>query len=257
MLDAILLASDAARQTPAGARLDHLVRSDRRASRHDRHAGPPVAGTRRRARHSADVAAGAAVHPPRPRSRRTHHGHPAAARGGRDARDRRKRHGAVLAVAGRVLQPASAVRPRGDPGDNHAREKFSAVPAVAGAARALRADVSVDERDRGASASTRRTIAGGSRRICASWSSGETPVDRRSGLQRRALHRHAARAHSRSRSHTPRPREGDHRRRRLLERRNRRRSSRDSPMSCCAATSATAARAGPCGRASSAPPATT
>ena len=41
----------------------------------------------------------------------------------------------------------AAVRPRGDAGDIDTREKFSAVPAVAGAARAFCAHVSVDGRD--------------------------------------------------------------------------------------------------------------
>ena len=114
MLDAILLASDAAR---AERRLgvSGLRGAIRSACIRD-----TIATLGRLSRDSADAAAilpTSRQAPPYIHLDRDAEGRITAIRqrreGDDDAVDRRKRYGAVLAVAGRVLQPAAAVRPRG------------------------------------------------------------------------------------------------------------------------------------------------
>ena len=143
-----------------------------------------------------------------------------------------------------------------DAGDSHAREKFSAVPAVAGPARTLRADVSVDERD------------GGHRHQHAGRSPAARGVSARAGAAVKRLsivipayneERFIGTLLERIRAVDLTP-HGLEKEIIVVDD-----CSKDGtaevvtrfPMSSCAATSATAARAGPCGRASSARPATT
>ena len=155
MLDAILLASDAAQRRPE-ARMDYMVRSDRRASRHDR-------DTRRLSRERADAPAilptcrqaTPYIHLDRD-AKGASQPSGSAAKGTRCLPVGESDMGlfSLSPDAYFNLLPRFGARSRA--GGRHAREKFSAVPPVARPARPRGADVSLDERAR----SDRRQHAG-------------------------------------------------------------------------------------------------